>query len=126
MFIAASTFSPVLTFQIRRFALPATAKERASDNGNEDGCDPDPDYRENQMAAQREWQARNPGYWRKYRNARSNRFFPDSSVKMDTSGGLPSGVYRVRKYVPTRPQEPGFWLIEVAPVCSTCPCKMDM
>lgn len=86
----------------------------------------DTDYRENQRAAQRSWQARNPSYWRQYRG-RPGRPAPQAgAAKMDVSNALPAGLYRIRKSAISAPKTDDFWLIEVAPVCLTCPCKMDV
>jgi hypothetical protein len=86
----------------------------------------DPDYRENQLAAQRSWQARNPGYWRQYRGKHAQPAPHAGVAKMDVSIALPAGLYRIRKSTITAPKSGEFWLIEVAPVCLTCPCKMDV
>jgi hypothetical protein len=86
----------------------------------------DPDYRENQRTAQRSWQARNPGYWRQYRGKHGQAAPQAGSAKMDVSIALPAGLYRIRKSAISAPKTSDFWLFEVAPVCLTCPCKMDV
>lgn len=99
----------------------------------------DSDYRHNQRDAHRAWLDRNPDYWRNYREARpehaqSNheeqqiRAANGSDVdlaKMDVCD-LPSGVYRIRRF-PAPAQAPqDSWLVEITPVCLTCPRKMDV
>lgn len=48
----------------------------------------DPDYRENQRAAQRSWQVRNPDYWRQRRSTRRRLVQHACPAKMDVSDGL--------------------------------------
>lgn len=98
----------------------------------------DPDYRINQRAAQQAWSQRNQDYWRSYRDARSdyaqlNREQQRSRdqgrnvdlAKMDACD-LPSGLYRITRH-PAFPREnDGSWVVEITPVCVTCPCKMDV
>jgi len=86
----------------------------------------DPDYRENQRAAQRSWQERNPSYWRQYRAQRKRRSVPVGAAKMDVSDALPSGLYRIRKAAISTPKNGDLWIIEVAPSCRTCLSKMDV
>lgn len=46
-------------------------------------------------------------------------------AKMDVCD-LPSGLYRITQH-PALPRENGdSWVVEIAPVCVTCPCKMDV
>lgn len=98
----------------------------------------DPDYRINQRAAQQAWAQRNQDYWRNYREARPecaqrNREQQRSRdrgpnvdlAKMDVCD-LPTGLYRITQY-PASPRENGdSWVVEITPVCVTCPCKMDV
>ena len=103
----------------------------------------DPDYRINQRAAQQAWSQRNQDYWRNYRDdrpeyARRNRDLQrlrDAEVrdqgadvdlaKMDVCD-LPTGLYRITRH-PAFPRENGdSWVVEITPVCVTCPCKMDV
>ncbi len=99
----------------------------------------DPDYRHNQRDAQRAWLDRNPDYWRNYREARpgsaqSNR--EDQRIR-DANGSdvdlakmdvcdLPSGVYRIRRFPAPAQASDDSWLVEITPVCLTCPRKMDV
>lgn len=99
----------------------------------------DPDYRINQRAAQQAWSQRNPDYWRNYRDARPEyeqhnreqqrlrdlRGQDAGLAKMDVCG-LPTGLYRIERH-PAFPMENGIsWIVEITPVCLTCPCKMDV
>ena len=97
----------------------------------------DPDYRANQREAQRVWLERNPGYWRQYRLDHSDyavsllarqreRQIPDSvcPAKMDACIA-PSGVYRITPMSPPDGTSTDSWLVEITPVCPTCPRKMD-
>ncbi|MCT9074936.1 hypothetical protein N6G06_26740, partial [Cupriavidus gilardii] len=46
-------------------------------------------------------------------------------AKMDACD-LPSGLYRITLH-PALPRENGdSWVVEITPVCVTCPCKMDV
>jgi len=99
----------------------------------------EPDYRINQRAAHQAWSQRNQDYWRNYRDARpeyeqrnreqqrlrdANRAHVDLA-KMDVCD-LPTGLYRITRH-PTFPRENGdSWVVEITPVCLTCPCKMDV
>ena len=98
----------------------------------------DPDYRINQRAAQQAWSQRNQEYWRDYRDARheyvqrnrEQQRLRDQGRKADLAKmdvyGLPTGLYRITRH-PAFPMENGAsWLVEIAPVCLTCPCKMDV
>lgn len=98
----------------------------------------DPDYRDNQRAAQQAWAQRNPDYWRGYREAQHdyaqrNREQQRSRdqvrnadlAKMDVYD-LPPGLYRITRH-PAFPRGNGdSWVVEITPVCVTCPCKMDV
>jgi len=99
----------------------------------------DSDYRFNQRAAQQAWSQRNPDYWRNYRDARPEyeqhnreqqrlrdlRGHDTGLAKMDVCG-LPTGLYRIARH-PAFPMENGIsWIVEITPVCLTCPCKMDV
>lgn len=99
----------------------------------------DSDYRFNQRAAQQAWSQRNPDYWRNYRDARPEyeqhnreqqrlrdlRGHDTGLAKMDVCG-LPTGLYRIARH-PAFPMENGAsWIVEITPVCLTCPCKMDV
>ena len=98
----------------------------------------DPDYRINQRAAQQAWSQRNQEYWRDYRDARpeyaqrnrDQQRLRDQGrnadlAKMDVCD-LPTGLYRITRH-PAFPMENGAsWLVKIAPVCLTCPCKMDV
>lgn len=104
----------------------------------------DPDYLANQRAAQRAWSARNEGYWRNWRQARSApaqveraRQVPGEAAqraqdavapqgaKMDVSVLLP-GLYHLQP----RPEFSGpngaSWLVEITPVRVGAPRKMDV
>lgn len=102
----------------------------------------DPDYRINQRAAQQAWSQRNQDYWRNYRDARPdyeqrNREQQRSwdarerdqareadLAKMDVCD-LPTGLYRIMQH-PAFPRQNGdSWVVEITPVCVTCPRKMD-
>ena len=98
----------------------------------------DPDYRDNQRAAQQAWAQRNPDYWRGYREAqpdyaqrnREQQRSRDQArnadlAKMDVYD-LPPGLYRITRH-PAFPRGNGdSWVVEITPVCVTCPCKMDV
>lgn len=98
----------------------------------------DSDYRINQRAAQQAWSQRNPDYWRDYRDARheyvqrnrEQQRLRDQGRKVDLAKmdvcGLPTGLYRITRH-PAFPMENGAsWIVEITPVCLTCPCKMDV
>lgn len=97
----------------------------------------DPDYRVNQRAAQHAWTRRNPTYWRHYRSTRPecaqrNRRRQQARdqkrkshlAKMDVCN-LPTGLYRItwQPAFPKRTRDS--WVVEIRPVCLTCPRKMD-
>jgi hypothetical protein len=98
----------------------------------------DSDYRINQRAAQQAWSQRNQEYWRDYRAARpeyaqrnrEQQRLRDQGrnadlAKMDVCD-LPTGLYRIARH-PAFPMESGAsWIVEITPVCLTCPCKMDV
>ena len=98
----------------------------------------DSDYRINQRAAQQAWSQRNQEYWRDYRAARpeyaqrnreQQRLRDQGRIadlaKMDVCD-LPTGLYRIARH-PAFPMESGAsWIVEITPVCLTCPCKMDV
>ena len=99
----------------------------------------DPDYRINQRAAQQAWSQRNQDYWRNYRDDRpeyvqrnrEQQRLRDANgadvdlAKMDVCA-LPTGLYRITRH-PAFPRENGdSWVVEITPVCLTCPCKMDV
>ncbi|MDP5239516.1 hypothetical protein Q9Q94_08245 [Uliginosibacterium sp. 31-16] len=99
----------------------------------------DPDYLANQRAAQQAWSQRNQDYWRNYRNDqpdyalrnREQQHRRDANrarinlAKMDVCA-LPTGLYRI-KLNPAFPRRSAdSWIVEIAPVCVTCPCKMDV
>jgi hypothetical protein len=86
----------------------------------------DPDYRENQRAAQRSWQARNPDYWRQHRGRHAQPAPQAGYVKMDVSNALPAGLYRIRKSAISAPKDSDLWVIEVASSCPACLSKMDV
>ncbi|CAG2149504.1 MULTISPECIES: hypothetical protein [Burkholderiaceae] len=98
----------------------------------------DPDYRINQRAAQQAWSQRNQDYWRNYRDARPeyaqrNREQQRSRdqgrngdlAKMDACD-LPSGLYRITRHPALLRGNGDSWVVEITPVCMTCPCKMDV
>ena len=98
----------------------------------------DPDYRSNQRAAQQAWTQRNPDYWRDYRAAkpeyeqrnREQQRLRDQARNADLAKtdvcDLPPGLYRITRH-PAFPGENGdSWVVEITPVCVTCPCKMDV
>lgn len=97
----------------------------------------DPDYRINQRAAQQAWSQRNPAYWRNYHSTRPeyqqrnrkrqrirDRKRKGHPAKMDTCN-LPTGLYRItwQPAFPKRTRDS--WVVEIRPVCLTCPRKMD-
>ena len=98
----------------------------------------DPDYRDNQRAAQQTWSQRNPDYWRSYRDAQPDyaqrnreqqrsrdQARNDDLAKMDVCD-LPPGLYRITRH-PALPRESGAtWVVESTPVAVTCPRKMDV
>ena len=98
----------------------------------------DSDYRINQRAAQQAWSQRNQEYWRDHRDARPeyaqrNREQQRARdqggntdlAKMDVCD-LPTGLYRITRH-PAFPRGTGdSWIVEITPVCVTCPCKMDV
>lgn len=98
----------------------------------------DPDYRTNQRAAQQAWSQRNQDYWRNYRDARpeyeqrnrGQQRLRDAKgkeaglAKMDVCD-LPTGLYRIAWH-PALPRGASTsWVVEITPVCTNCPCKMD-
>lgn len=103
----------------------------------------DPDYRINQRAAQQAWSQRNQDYWRNYRDARPddaqrNRELQRSRdarardqareadlAKMDVCD-LPTGLYRITQHSAFPMQNGDSWVVEITPICVTCPCKMDV
>jgi len=85
----------------------------------------DPDYRENQRAAQRNWLARNPGYWREYRARRARQIGQEGVAKMDVSFVLPDVLYRIRKSAASGPKTGDLWVIEAVSADPTGPRKMD-
>lgn len=98
----------------------------------------DPDYRDNQRAAQQAWSQRNPDYWRNHREAQPDHVPRDREqqrprdqarnddlAKMDVCD-LPPGLYRITRH-PAFPRESGAsWVVEITPVAVTCPRKMDV
>lgn len=93
----------------------------------------DPDYRDNQRAAQQAWSQRNPDYWRNHREAQPDHVQQrsrdqarnDDLAKMDVCD-LPPGLYRITRH-PAFPREDGAsWVVEITPVAVTCPRKMDV
>lgn len=98
----------------------------------------DSDYRINQRAAQHAWSQRNQGYWRDYRDARPehtqrNRELQrrrdqrgnDHFAKMDAC--IPkSGLYRITWHADFQIENSDSWIVEISPICQTCPCKMDV
>lgn len=101
----------------------------------------DPDYRDNKSRVQQTWTESNPDYWRKYRksnsgpggkNVRSSiqtALIAPSPVKMDDLDWLkniPAGIYRIRPVCTSEsPVKGGSWVVEITPVCITCPCQDD-
>lgn len=98
----------------------------------------DPDYRINQRAAQQTWSKRNRDYWRNYRAIRSeyeqrnreqqrlrNRQRNGDLAKMDVCD-LPSGLYRITQHSGVPRKNGDSLIVEIAPVCVTCPRKMDV
>ena len=82
---------------------------------------------------------RNPDYWRNYRDARpeyeqhnrAQQRLRDLSgqdaglAKMDVCG-LPTGLYRIARHPAFPMENDTSWIVEITPVCLTCPCKMDV
>ena len=99
----------------------------------------DPDYRINQRAAQEAWSQRNQDYWRNYREDRpeyvqrnrEQQRLRDANgadvdlAKMDVCG-LPTGLYRIARHPAFPMENDTSWIVEITPVCVTCPCKMDV
>lgn len=85
----------------------------------------DPDYRENQRAAQRNWQARNPGYWREYRARRARQSEQAGAAKMDVSFVHPEVLYRIRKSEVSGPRTGDLWVIEAVSADPKALRKMD-
>lgn len=92
----------------------------------------DPDYRDNQQDAQRAWLDRHPGYWRTYRASHSTLAEPTDKPAVNGAGkgpakmdvwALPSGLYRLRRIRTSFPRENRGWLVEITPVCPSCPAK---
>ena len=98
----------------------------------------DPDYRDNQRAAQQTWSQRNPDYWHNYRDAQPDyvqrnreqqksrdQARNDDLAKMDVCD-LPPGLYRITRH-PAFPRENNTsWVVEITPVAVTRPRKMDV
>jgi len=97
----------------------------------------DPDYQVNQRAAQQAWAKRNPAYWRHYRstkpecaqrNRKRQRFLDQKRksrlAKMDPCN-LPTGLYRITWQSAFPKRTCDSWVVEIRPICLTCPCKMD-
>ena len=98
----------------------------------------DPDYRINQRAAQQAWSQRNQDYWRNYRDDqpeyvqrnREQQRLRDANgahvdlAKMDACD-LPTGLYRITRHAASPRKNGDSWVVEITPVCMTCPCKMD-
>lgn len=97
----------------------------------------DSDYRDNQRDAQRAWLSRNPDYWRQYRRdhldyvasgrtrQRGQPFAAAVSVaKMDVCIA-PSGLYQLTPVSPPAGASTDSCLVEITPLCETCPRKMD-
>lgn len=129
----------------RQAFCPAPACQRARKRQwQKDKLRSDPDYRTNQRAAQRAWSARNEGYWRDWRQARSvvprgerapcaprepSGHAADAvtpgGAKMDSSV-LPPGLYHLRPR-PGFPHENGeTWIVEITPICVGPSRKMDV
>lgn len=103
----------------------------------------DPDYRLNQHAAQQAWSERNQDYWRSHREiqpadepcsceqhgARNvsvrGATQEGNLVKMDACD-LPTGLYRITRHPAPPLASSDSWVVEITPVCVTCPCKMDV
>lgn len=97
----------------------------------------DKDYQVNQRAAQNAWSERNQDYWRNYRegnpeyqqrNRAQQRLRNQASkvelAKMDVCD-FPTGLYRITR-IPDFPNGDGTsWVVQITPLCVTCPCKMD-
>ena len=100
----------------------------------------DPDYRGNQLDAQRAWFKRHPDYWRTYRDthpeyAERNRDRQrvggtgnnGTLAKMDACRPTPlaPGLYRISPASGFDTSGDGILVVEIAPVCLDCPCKKD-
>lgn len=89
----------------------------------------DPDYRQNQRAAQRAWQERNRDYWQEYRASHHDcreascanggiGLHKPPPGKMD-AWALQPGLYELCAYGPS-PEIPGIsWLVEIIPIRKT-------
>lgn len=95
----------------------------------------DPDYQENQRAAQQAWARRNPDYWQHYRrggqtqNPRTkhqpfSRQGYRNHIKMDVCR-LPAGLYRITQRCETRKSTNNSWLVWVTPIRVRGMRKMD-
>ncbi len=90
----------------------------------------DPDYRDNQTRAQLAWSQRNPDYWRQYREShpdyvnrnRAQQRGRDSApatgslAKIDasnSSGPLPSGLYRLIPVTGPSLAKMDVWIVEI-------------
>lgn len=85
-------------------------------------------------AAQQAWSQRNPDYWRNYRDARpeyaqrnrDQQRSRDQGRNVDLAKMDTCDLYRITRY-PALPRENGdSWVVEITPVCVTCPCKVDV
>ena len=97
----------------------------------------DPDYRVNQRAAQQAWAQRNPAYWHHYRSIKTeceqrnrkrqrmrDRRRKGCLAKMGACN-LPTGLYRITWHPAFPKRTHDSWVVEIRPVCLTCPRKMD-
>lgn len=97
----------------------------------------DPDYKDNQVRAQKAWSKRNPEYWRKYREThpeyvernrtrqrdRNARLQNAAIAKMDASTleiPFPSGIYSLSLVTAGAIAKMDVWIVEIR--AHTCEC----
>lgn len=92
----------------------------------------DPDYRANQQAAQQAWHARNPDYWRSYRQRHGNGqvHSPESArlAKSDASScqlDAGAGSYAVVIHTSAPDGSPMQWRIEITLLSPHRPANSD-
>ncbi len=96
----------------------------------------DPDYRENQYRAQKSWSAKNPNYWRKYRQGSQGnesfledypkqplQEFKDEFIKMDSSNqeqglrvALHDGVFKLKVLAEPDGVKMNTWIVELSKI----------
>lgn len=84
----------------------------------------DPAYRENKSRIQRDWLARNPNYWRNYRNKTLTESNPPLSDPSGNDAPI-SGLYRISFISNAVCAKSDAWIAVITPVCESCPCKVN-